>query len=363
MNLNNPANSGVAMNATYRAHGGGSVRDRSARTASRARKAVGILTIGAVTATSLVAVGIGSVVGASASAAEVVGGPTPRNTTAAVMAGTFNINHGRSGLGASAQRLNGITAEIRRAGFDVVGLQEAATEMRDKLIPRLRPTYAYSLLGDSKGRNSTGGQIFYKPDVLTPGSIAGIIELPSPSNSNQRSGLYQDFYHRATGAHFLFTSVHLSNLAGRAASDVRHAQATRLMDGLNSVNRAGLPLVLAGDMNSNAASKYVYDAPRRVYHGNGLSEVFDRAATKVNAKYNSFNHLQATPRLGGYRPDQIYVAGKVGVQYAETMVRLVTKKVKVRKKGRVIKKKVKRYKTPFVSDHSAIRAIVQIPPY
>ena len=327
----------------------------------RHRKAIGMLTVAAIAATTLAAPAFTSAATAATSAASAAQSPTPRNSPAAVMVGTFNINHGKGGLGKGASRLNAIAGEIRRGGFDVVGLQESATEMRDNLVPRLRPTYTYSLLGDSKGRNATGGQIFYKPDVLTPGSLGGTIELPTPSSGKTRFGLYQDFYHRTSGAHFLFTSVHLSNLDGRAASDVRNAQAQRLVDRLSAINTSGLPLVIAGDMNSNAAKKYAYDAPRRVYQGYGLREVFNLAASKVNANYNSFNFLQATPRYGGYRPDQIYVSGKVSVQYAETMVRLVTKKVKVRKKGRVIKKKVKRYKTPFISDHNAIRAIVTVP--
>ncbi|MFA7267068.1 MAG: endonuclease/exonuclease/phosphatase family protein, partial [Candidatus Nanopelagicales bacterium] len=283
------------MNATHREYGAAVARGRAVRASSLGRRAVGIITVTALAATSLATVAVTSAsaaVNAGASVASTA--PTPRNTPATLMAGTFNVNHGRTGLGASAKRLNGIAGEIRRGGFDVLGVQESATEMRNSLIPRLAPTYTYSMLGHPKGINSTGGQIFYRPDVLTPGSIAGIIALPSPSSGNPRSGLYQDFYHRATGTHFLFASVHLSNLAGRAASDVRNAQASRLMSELSSVNHAGLPLVLAGDMNSNAASKYVYDAPRQVYHGYGLSEVFDRAAAKVNAKYNSFNHLQVT---------------------------------------------------------------------
>lgn len=317
------------------------------------RRAAAVLT-SALTAAAVVATSF------AAPAATATTSPKPRTGAVALTVGTFNVNNGAAGLGAGGDRLNRIAAEIRRSGFDVVGLQETKTSMRDALAPRLRPEYTYSLLGDSKGRNTSGGQIFYRNDVLYPGQLQGMIPLPT-STGSPRFGLYQDFYHRATGAHFLFTSVHLSNLDGRAASDARSRQAQHLMANLAAINWAGLPLVIAGDMNSNHAKKYVYDAPRLTFQGAGLGEVFDRAPTKVNASLNSFNHLQTTPKRGGYRPDQIYVSGNIGVQYVETMARLITKKVKVKKKGKRITKKVKRYRTPFISDHNAIRAITVIP--
>lgn len=292
-------------------------------------------------------------------------GPTARNAPTALTVGTFNVNNGKSGLGTSRARLDAIAAEIHRGDLDVVGLQESATAMRTSLIARLRSTYSYSTFGDPKDRNITGGQIFYRHDVLAPGAIAGRISLPTTGPGLPRTGLYQDFYHRNSGAHFIFVSVHLSNLAGRAASNARYAQAQHLMATLTAANIGGLPIVVAGDMNSNAAKKYVYDAPRKVFRGNGLGEVFDLAARKVNAKFNSFNHLRRVPEVGGYRPDQIYVSGSIGVQYAETMVRLVKRKVKVRTKTkgkiRVKKRVVKLNRTPFISDHSAIRSIVVLP--
>ncbi len=290
-----------------------------------------------------------------------VAAPTPRVGAVTLTVGTFNVNNGDSGLGNGAARMDRITGEIHRAGFDVVGIQEASTAMREQLAPRLSSTYAHSLLGDSKGRNATGGQIFYRTSTLYAGQFQGTIQLPTLSGK-PRYGLYQDFYHRSTGARFLFVSTHLSNLDGRAASDARSRQAQELINRLAAINTEGLPLIVAGDMNSNHAKKYGYDAPRRVFQSSGLSEVFDRTATKkVNANFNSFNRLQRVPAYGGYRPDQVYVSESIGVQYAETMVEVVKKKVKVRKQGKVVTKTVKRYKTPFISDHNPIRSIVTVP--
>lgn len=286
--------------------------------------------------------------------------PSPR-TQAALTVGTFNIHRGGSGLPMNGTRLDRIAGEIGRANYDVVGLQEANTDARKALLPRLGGAYDFSLMGDHLGRTTSGGLIFYKPSVLYPGKIQGQMPLPTPSWSNPRYGLYQDFYHRPSGAHFLFVTVHLSNLSGRASSDARNTQAQSLIRQINDANPNRLPVVLVGDMNSNHAKKYVYDAPRRVYEAQGLREVFDLAATKVNANFNSFNHLLTVPKMGGYRPDQIYVSPGISVSYAETMVRTVKRKMKVRKKNKTVRKVVHRYQTPFISDHNAIRATALIP--
>lgn len=336
---------------SQRAHGS---KPRGHRGRGLRRSLAAIVSVGLLAST--VSIGTGT---ASASAPDRPA-PTPR-TQAALTVGTFNIHRGGSGLPMNGARLDRIASEIGRANYDVVGLQEANTDARKALLPRLGGVYDFSLMGDHLGRTTSGGLIFYKPSVLYPGKIQGQMPLPTPSWSNPRYGLYQDFYHRPSGAHFLFVTVHLSNLSGRASSDARNTQAQSLISQINEVNPNQLPLVLVGDMNSNHAKKYVYDAPRRVYEAQGLREVFDLAATKVNANFNSFNHLLTVPKMGGYRPDQIYVSPGISVSYAETMVRTVKRKMKVRKKNKTVRKVVHRYQTPFISDHNAIRATALIP--
>lgn len=298
---------------------------------------------------------------AGVSSAAAAHNTTTANAPTVVRVATFNVNNGAaSGLGAGGARMDRITTEIRRTGADVVGLQETATAMRDQLASRLHPTHTYSLLGDSKGRNNTGGQIFYRPDVLRPGTLTGIISLPGHTGRS-RSGLYQDFYHQQTGTHLLFASVHLSNGDGRAASDVRATQTQHLMAALTSVNTAKLPLIVAGDMNSNRAHKYVYDAPRQTFTAYGFSDVFTRATSTSNAAFNTFNRLERIPRKGGYRPDQIYVPATVGVTDASTLVRTVRKKVRSGTKTKRKTRFVLRYRTPFVSDHNPVAATVTLP--
>ncbi len=291
--------------------------------------------------------------------------PTPRSAPTAITAGTFNINNGKAVLGNSNSRIDRVANEIRRANFDVVGIQEANTEMRDRLMARIGNTYSYSLIGNSRGINMTGGLIFYRRDLFYAGQNQGAILLPNPPGAQARYALYQDLYHRGSGSHFMFASTHLSAIGGRAGSDVRGSQANHMAGTIRQLNYEGLPLVLVGDMNSNRAKKYVYYAPRLALLANGLNDAFDRTPTRRNERFNSFNGLVRTPAVGGFRPDQVYVDGSIAVQQTEVMVRLVTvkKKVKVKVKGKT-KTKVKKvalYRTPFASDHNAIRATIVLP--
>ncbi len=295
--------------------------------------------------------------------------PTPRSAPTAITAGTFNINNGKVVLGNSSARLDRVANEVRRANFDVFGVQEANTEMRDRLMARIGNTYSYSLIGNSKGINMTGGLIFYRRDLFSAGQNQGAVLLPYPGGAQARYALYQDFYHRGSGSRFMFVSTHLSSTGGRAGSDIRSMQTNHMVGTIRQLNYAGLPLVFVGDMNSNRAKKYVYDAPRQVFLANGLSDVFDRTPTRRNERFNSFNALVRAPAVGGYRPDQLYVDGSIAVVQTEVMVRLITKKkkvkVKVKVKGKTKTKtkikKVSLYRTPFVSDHNAIRALIVLP--
>lgn len=289
-------------------------------------------------------------------------GTTLRNETNATFnVGTFNIHGGSAQLPMTDGRLTRISDEIKKLNYTVLGMQESKTSVRDSLVSKLGNTYSFSSLGDTKNRNTTGGLIWYRKDLLHAGALQGKIALPTPARGNPRTGLYQDFYDIKTGARFLFVSVHLSNLDGRAATEVRKAQTETLMTEIKKVNIENIPLIIVGDMNSNAAKKYVYDAPRQVYERENLVEIFNTNAKKINANFNSFNHLNTTPKTGGYRPDQIYVSGQVKVQTAETVMRVKIKKVKIKKaKGKVVYKKKIRYKTPFLSDHNAIKSQVTL---
>jgi len=280
---------------------------------------------------------------------------------ASVTVGTFNTHGGSSALPNSGSREARIAAEISRGGYDVVGLQETATERRNGLQARLNATYDHSYLGDPRDKHATGGQIFYKRGSVYPGQTAGYFAL-TRSPANQRSGLYQDFTHAATGVRFLFVSTHLYSGAGRAAADLRNAQTVDLLNGIENVNRERLPVVYVGDFNSHDGRKYVYDAPRLQFAARGMPDAIQRTGKVKFRNYNTFNRLQKRIEKGGFRPDQIYTSTDIGITSWKNMARLKVKKKKIKKRnGKVKIKKIKTNKVPFASDHNAVRAVIVIP--
>lgn len=201
--------------------------------------------------------------------------------------------------------------------------------------------------------NATGSAILYRPGTLHAGTIHGQIPLPG-----RRHGLYQNF---TTGnSTFLFTTTHLSNQPGANGSALRDTQTRTLLAGIDAVNTAGSPVISVGDMNSNKAKKYAYDAPRTAYLAYGHTDTHDWVVPHRHQTYNSFNRLTRVPARGGYRPDQLYVRGAVVVTGTDVMVNVVSVTVRKRygrhkKPRRVV---VTRYRTPFTSDHNPVQANV-----
>lgn len=276
---------------------------------------------------------------------EVPTSPSQRAGLSTITIGSFNVRKGADG-----ERLNLIADEMLRGGFDVVGLQETANQMQRAITARVSSTYEYARLGialkkdPTHAHNPSGGQIYYRPSVLRPAGLEGIIDLPTPSGA-PRKAVYSLFDVVGTGARFLFVSAHMLTGGGLDNANYRSMECTTLLDRIADMN-PGWPVVVVGDMNSDRGAKYVYDAPARVFPARGMAEVFGAVGTVGHGDFNSFNGFSVKPRKGGYHLDRMFVSTGVAVLSADVMVRLAGKK---------------RYATPFVSDHNAIRAVIQIP--
>lgn len=281
---------------------------------------------------------------ALASGPEVPTSPSQRAGLSTITIGSFNAHKG-----ASAERLDLIAGELIRGGFDVVGLQETANQMQRGITARVSSTYEYARLGvplkqdPTHAHNPSGGQIYYRPSVLRPAGLEGIIDLPTPSGA-PRKAVYALFDVVSTGARFLFVSAHMLTGGGLDNANYRSMECTTLLDRIADMN-PGWPVVVVGDMNSTRGTKHPYDAPAKVFPARGMPEVFSAVGTVGHGDFNSFNGFSVKPLKGGYHPDRMFVSTGVTVLSAEVMVRL----------------RGKRYATPFASDHNPIRAVVQIP--
>ena len=73
------------------------------------------------------------------------------------------------------------------------------------------------------------------------------------------------------GTRFIVVDVHLVSGKGKGNDDERTREMTALINGIKKINPSGLPVIYAGDFNSNASnanqSKYKggYDAPLRSF--------------------------------------------------------------------------------------------------
>jgi len=259
-----------------------------------------------------------------------------------VRAGTFNVFRGDGTLPNSDARLNLIGSVINNGNFAAVGLQEVNTEMVGRIMMRVGNSYSEAPIYNSRGGNSTGGRILYQRYLVKPVGTGRLIALPARSGT--RYGMVQRFEDNSTGAQFIFVSAHLSNLAGRAASDERARQTTTLVRAVRGFNKWGLPTMYVGDFNSNRARKYIYDAPARVFDGYRIANSVETAPRTVRANLNSYNSLRTVPAVGGYHVDYVMTDGAAALRW-EMLARF----------------NGSRYATPFVSDHNPVAADIQIP--
>jgi endonuclease/exonuclease/phosphatase family metal-dependent hydrolase len=148
----------------------------------------------------------------------------------------------------------------------------------------------------------------------------------------RRHAAYATLADLGTGSQFMVVAAHLDQrhstnaTTDRAYETLRAAQVADILARVNSVNTAGLPVVLAGDLNTYQTNVGGYPA-----HDTLVSAgYYDTAAavTQVNLRYSTMNHMSCTvaiPKTGsfpgwGSRIDVIMVKGLGGAVRWEDVV-------------------------------------------
>jgi endonuclease/exonuclease/phosphatase family metal-dependent hydrolase len=114
----------------------------------------------------------------------------------------------------------------------------------------------------------------------------------------------------ATTRPLILASIHLSNPAAPASDQDRQAQMAAFWGALNAdPNAAGLPVLLAGDYNSDRNRPL--DGPRVFLNSIGYDDAFDAAEAYQSLPYvNSWNNWTLPPpislRWGGH-VDRVFV--------------------------------------------------------
>lgn len=127
-------------------------------------------------------------------------------------------------------------------------------------------------------------------------------------------GVYQELQNRSTGARVIVVCTHTIPTRGVTADDTRLQETQTLIDQAQSLAKsAGVPLVYAGDFNSEPVSHHP-DGPGVAMAAAQMTDAHDVAAHLVNDKYNSHNQYLRTPPKAHSMVDRIFVPNGVGVE-------------------------------------------------
>lgn len=209
---------------------------------------------------------------------------------------------------------------VRRTRFVAPGTPEAVQGARI-----LYDTTRYSLAAPcpetSDGKAVTNSSWSSSCTVLLP-------SLSTDGEWTRRRASYALLADRATGKRFWVASAHLDQRHSTAAATERTYEVLRanqvktVMARLAQLNTAGLPVVLAGDLNTYQNNQGGYDAHDAVV----AAGYYDTAAAtvQVNRRYTTMNHFSCTlavPATGwGSRLDVVTVKGVWGAPRWENVM-------------------------------------------
>jgi endonuclease/exonuclease/phosphatase family metal-dependent hydrolase len=127
-------------------------------------------------------------------------------------------------------------------------------------------------------------------------------------------GVYQELQNRATGARVIVVCTHTIPTRGVTADNTREKETHTLISQAQSLAKsAGLPLVYAGDFNSEPVNHHP-DGPGVAMAQAHMTDAHDVAAHLVNDKYNSQNQYLRTPPKAHSMVDRVFVPNGVGVE-------------------------------------------------
>src|SRR5215471_17276220 len=187
--------------------------------------------------------------------------PDPaRRTITPLRVMTFNLRYNNTGDGANAwpYRKAWVAQLIRFHDADVIGVQEALSGMLadlDTLLPE------YSRIGVGRTDGNFAGEysaILYKRDRLEPLENKTFWLSPTPEVPGskgwdaalERIATWGRFRDRASGCVYVHLNTHFDHKGEHA----RQESARLIREQLATIDAAGLPLVMTGDLNSNPTS-------------------------------------------------------------------------------------------------------------
>jgi endonuclease/exonuclease/phosphatase family metal-dependent hydrolase len=219
-----------------------------------------------------------------------------------------------------SQRLPGAVSLIRQANPDVIAIQEGAafvgsstTERQvDSLVSALDGTYSLAdteIAPPQRHYFRTGVYILYKTADYAPVGTGDHWSL-----GDNRYAAYQVLKNLKTDARFLMVASHLEVGTGTSFDAGREAETKQmLLDAGAYAGSSDLPIVYAGDFNSDGGAIHDFDGPGIEMRAEGVADSYDSAQTVTNAQYDSSNDYMQTAPAHNEAIDHVYVSPGIGV--------------------------------------------------
>jgi endonuclease/exonuclease/phosphatase family metal-dependent hydrolase len=272
-----------------------------------------------------------------------------RRTGAPLRVMTFNLRYNNTGDGPNAwpNHKAWVAQLIRFHDADAVGVQEALSGMLADL-DTLLPEYARVGVGRTDGKaDGEFSAILYKRDRLEALESHTFWLSPTPEvvgskgwdAALERIATWGRFRDRATGC----TYVHLNTHFDHRGEQARQESARLIRERLATIDAAGLPLVMTGDLNSRPTS-----AGYRILTRDTIAGAFPPLVDGMHAS-----------REGHYGPPSSTVSGFRGIGREGDIIDyvLVSPAVEVRKHGILPDS----WDGRFPSDHLPVLATLAMP--
>lgn len=225
----------------------------------------------------------------------------------------------------------------RSGNADVIATQENATST----------AFHTQLPGYARGSYKAAKALYYRASRFT--ALGG--GWMTLDGQTSRYAVWNMLRDRSTGTAFIVVSAHLEPSKGATRDTRRFAQTRRLITKIDQINVHRLPVVYAGDWNSNSANadqaRYPggFDAPEKRFRAIAHRRALDLTDQVTNADLNSANQGIKAPKANADNIDAIYVPERgVTVESWTQLARFVTVDG------------ARQYATPFPSDHNPIVA-------
>lgn len=266
--------------------------------------------------------------------------PSPGSaaTGDALAVGSYNLEKFPTYSGATRTKLTNIASNIASKNLDVVALQEANSDTAKDLVTRLAREFGQNDWEAATAGNTRGiaQQIIYRSGRFSQEASGVIGQAKDKSASTPLLTPWVRLLPVGAGPTnqgLFVVSAHLEDAGGSIQVKKRgaHNAALALLRSIATVNKAGLPSVVAGDLRGNfnawcdeKSKPACIGEGQPTFIRNGYSDA-QGAVKKVNIQYATVNKHDATQpaNLSGFggRADYILMKGFTGSARYEVVKR------------------------------------------